>query len=59
VIPTFVKVFAAMLVISLIFPLAVICFKLARENGYAAFGMGSFTIDVASIILTIVLKFLG
>lgn len=48
-----------MLVTSLIIPIAVICFKQAREHGYAAFGMGNFTLALASMILTVSLKFLG
>jgi hypothetical protein len=59
VIPTFIKVFIFIFVISLIVSIAVICFELAHEHGYAAFGMGSFTLTLATAILTSIIKFFG
>lgn len=59
VVPTFIKIFIFFCLISLMVYLAVTCFKLAHEHGYAAFGMGSFTLTLATAILTATIKFFG
>lgn len=57
VVPVFFKVLISIVVLLVAIVIVVICAKLAHEKGYQVFGLGSFTFGVASIIVTLIFKF--
>ncbi|KIM93233.1 hypothetical protein OIDMADRAFT_21558 [Oidiodendron maius Zn] len=58
VIPVFLKVSISLFVLLVTIVIIVICTMLAQEKGYQVFGLGGFTLGVASIIVTVIFKFL-
>lgn len=58
VVPVFFKVSISLVVLLVTIVIVVICAKLAQGKGYQVFGLGGFTLAVASIIVTVIFKFL-
>ena len=56
VLPRFFKVHLIVVVVFLLIVLATYLLELARGNGYAVFGMGSFFASVVSIVITMILS---
>jgi hypothetical protein len=58
VVPVFFKVLISLVVLSVATVVVVVCANLAQKKGYQVFGLGGFTLAVASIIVTVIFKFL-